>query len=111
MFFAICAARGYVICFGDIHNAYQQSPPPSIDCFLEIDDAIEDWYYRKFGVKLNCLKEVLPLHKALQGHPKAGALWEHMILDILINKLGFKTTTHERSLYVVTITGCEVLVC
>ena len=48
-FIAICVNRGYHIAFGDVENACEQSPPPSIDCFLEIDDAVHDWYLRKFG--------------------------------------------------------------
>ena len=75
-FLAICATRGYYICFGDVENAYQQSPPPSVDCYLEIDDTVYDWYLRRFGIKLNKLKDVIPLFRALQGHPEAGVLWE-----------------------------------
>ena len=108
---SICAQRGYYICFGDVENAYQQSPPPSIDCYLGIDDTIEDWYLHRFGVKLDRLRDVIPLYKALQGHPEAGALWERMITDILVNKLGFTTTTHERNIYSGTVEGHEILVC
>ena len=111
LFFAICAQRGYYIGFGDVDNAYQQSPPPSVDCFLQVDATIADWYERKFGVVLDRFKEVIPLYKALQGHPEAGVLWERMITDILINKLGFKNTTHERNLYFGHIDGHEILVC
>ena len=110
-FIAIAVNRGYVIAFGDVENAYQQSPPPTIDCYLEVDDTVYDWYLRKFGVKLNKFKDVIPLYKALQGHPEAGVLWERMITDILINKMGFKNTAHERNLYVGSIDGEEVLVC
>ena len=111
LFLSICAQRGYYITYGDVENAYQQSPPPSVDCYLEIDDTIEDWYLHRFKIKLNRLKEVIPLFKALQGHPEAGALWERMISDIMINKLGFTTTTHERNIYSGTIDGHEILVC
>ena len=111
LFLAICAQRNYYVTFGDVENAYQQSPPPSVDCFLEIDDTIYDWYLRKFGVKLDRLKQVIPLYKALQGHPEAGALWERMITDIIINKMGFRTTTHERNIYEGTLDGHEILVC
>ncbi len=111
LFIGICVNRGYYICFGDVENAYQQSPPPTIDCFLEIDDTISDWYLRRFGIKLDRVKDVIPLHRALQGHPEAGVLWERMITDILINKMGFKNTTHERNLYTGNIDGKEVLVC
>ena len=111
LFVALCVMRGYYIVFGDVENAYQQSPPPTIDCFLEIDNTIEDWYLRHFGIKLNRLKDVIPLYWALQGHPEAGVLWEQMITDILINKMGFKNTVHKKNLYTGTIDGEEVLVC
>ena len=78
---------------------------------MEIDDTVYDWYLRRFGVKLDRMKEVIPLYRALQGHPEAGVLWERMITDILINKMGFKNTAHERNLYTGTIDGEEVLVC
>ena len=110
-FVAMCANRGFYICFGDVENAYQQSPPPSIDCFLEVDDTIADWYERRFGIRLDRAKEVIPLFRALQGHPEAGVLWERMITDILINKMGFKNTTHEKNLYIGSIDGEDVLVC
>ena len=94
-----------------MENAYQQSPPPSIDCYLEIDDTIYDWYLRRFGVKLDREKQVIPLYRALQGHPEAGVLWERMITDILVNKMGFKNTTHERNIYIGSINEVEVLIC
>ena len=53
---------------------------------------------------------VVPLHKALQGHPEAGALWECMIVGIL-EGLGFHSTTHECNLYRGEINGELVLVC
>jgi len=110
-FIAMCVNRGYYIAFGDVENAYQQSPPPSIDCFLEIDDTIDDWYLHRFGRKLDRLKEVIPLFKALQGHPEAGVLWERLITDILINKMKFRNAPHERNIYSGVINGQEVLAC
>jgi len=107
----MCVNRGYYIAFGDVENAYQQSPPPSIDCFLEIDDTIDDWYLHRFGRKLDRLKEVIPLFKALQGHPEAGVLWERLITDILINKMKFRNAPHERNIYSGVINGQEVLAC
>ena len=111
LFLALCAQRGYYVTFGDVENAYQQSPPPSIDCFLEIDDTIYDWYLNRFGKKLDRLKDVIPLYRALQGHPEAGVLWERMITDILINKMGFKNTAHEKNIYSGVLDGKEILVC
>ena len=70
-----------------------------------------DWCLRKFGVRLDKMKDVIPLHRALQGHPEAGALWELVITDVLINKLGLRDTAHERNLHVGEIDGHEMLVC
>ena len=37
-FLAICATRGYYICFGGVKIAYQQLPPLSVNCFPEVND-------------------------------------------------------------------------
>ena len=58
LFFQI--ERGYYVCFGDVDNAFQLSPPPSIQCYLRVDDEIEEYYLKKFGVKLDRLKDVIP---------------------------------------------------
>jgi hypothetical protein len=52
----------------------------------------------------------LPVLKALQGHPKAGALWEKHINKIL-NDPDIVYTTHERSIYRGKIDGKIVLLC
>ena len=111
LFIAECVNRGYYICFGDVDNAFQQAPPPTHQCYLEVDDTVWDWYFTKFGVKLDRMKDVIPLWRALQGHPEASVLWQRMIEDILINKMGFRHTTHEHNLYIGAIDGEEVLVC
>ena len=54
---------------------------------------------------------MVPLLKALQGHPEAGALWSTKINDLLIGKFGFRATTHERNLYRGTVDGKDVLIC
>ena len=51
------------------------------------------------------------MYRALQGHPKAGVLWERMITNFLTNKMGFNNTALEHNLYIGTINGEEVLVC
>ena len=42
---------------------------------------------------------VLPIKQALQGHPKSGKMWMKMIDNILINELDFRTSTHNRCIY------------
>jgi len=95
----------------DTTNAYQQSPPPTKPCFLEIDNAYRSWYKKKFGKDIDPDKYVIPLGRALQGHPEAGALWEGMIVEILESILGFKSTTHERNIYLGKVKGEIVYIC
>ena len=42
---------------------------------------------------------ILPVKHALQGYPESGKMWMKMIDDILIKELGFRTTTHDRCIY------------
>jgi hypothetical protein len=51
---------------------------------------------------------LLPVLKALQGHPEADALWEKHINKIL-DDLDVVYTTHERSIYQGKIDGKVVL--
>ena len=112
LFFGITASENLSIGFADTTNAFQQSPGPSIQCYLEVDEAISDWWFRRTNGKERLIpgRHVIPLNKALQGHPMAGKLWEGMIEGIL-SELGFKNTTHERSLYRSDIAGHVVLIC
>jgi hypothetical protein len=112
LFFAVAAAKGLTITIADTTNAFQQSPPPSKKCYLLIDDAYRSWHQKRYGTDVNPQTHVIPLNKALQGHPEAGALWERMIVGILEGEeLGFKSTTHERNLYRGQLDGELVLVC
>lgn len=52
----------------------------------------------------------MPDNKALQGHLKAGHLWETMIGSILAD-FNFQNTDHEHNLYCGTTDGQMVLVC
>ena len=110
-FIAECVNRGHCIGFGDVDNACQQSPPPTVDCHLEVDDSPFDWCLHRFGEKVDRKNFVFPLCRALQGHPEAGVLWERMITDVPINKMGFKNTAHEKNLHSGTVDGKNVLVC
>ncbi len=56
------------------------------------------WYCKQFGNDIDPCKYVVPVHRALQGHPEAGVLWEKMIVSILEGKeLNFRSTTHEQT--------------
>jgi len=99
LFFALAAVHGLIVIVTNTTNAFQQSPPPMEQCFLQIDDAYCSWYKKHFSINIDPITHVVPLIKALQGHPEAGALWEHMIVGILEDELGFRSTIHERNLY------------
>jgi hypothetical protein len=101
LLFALAAAKGLLITTADTENSFQQSPPLTEQCYLEIDDA--------YRVELDTRTHVIPVMKALQGHPEAGVLWERMIVGIL-KDLNFRSTTHERNLYRGEIDGELVLI-
>ena len=109
LFFALAAHMNYKVFGGDAQDAYAHSPPPETPTFVSIDDAYVDWYEHRFKKKLN-RSHVLPVLHALQGHPESGKLWEQHITAILqSSEFGFKSTTHDRSIYSATIDGHRVL--
>jgi Reverse transcriptase (RNA-dependent DNA polymerase)/GAG-pre-integrase domain len=109
LFLSLASSLGMIVYFLDATNAYANSPAPKTPTFVYIDANYAAWYAARFGVKLDT-SMVLPVQHALQGHPEAGALWEAHINDIL-SAIGFRSTTHERSLYTATINGFQVLLC
>jgi len=111
LFFALAALHALIVIVADTSNAFQQSPPPTEQCYLQIDDAYRSWYKKHYNMDIDPSTHVVPLHKALQGHPEAGALWECMIVGILEGELGFCSTTHECNLYQGEIDGQIILVC
>jgi hypothetical protein len=111
LFFALCAALGMFILYGDVDNAYQNSPSPTEPCYLEADDAYRSWYFKRTGLELDTRRYVIPALRAIQGHPEAGRLWQDMILGILQSPpLNFTTTTHERNLYRGNIDGVLLII-
>jgi hypothetical protein len=112
LFFAIAASQNKIVTFADTTNAFQQSPPPTEQCYLQIDDAYASWYLKRFSKNIDRTTHVIPLGRALQGHPEAGALWEKMANTILKDPtLGFTATTHERNLYRGIVRGETVYIC
>jgi len=109
LFFALAALHALIVIVADMSNAFQQLPPPMEQCYLQIDDAYHSWYKKCYNEDIDPATHVVPLHKALQGHPEAGALWEWMIIGI-IDEFGFCSTMHEHNLYRGEIDGQLVLV-
>ena len=109
LFFALCAHEGFTSLKVDATNAYANSPPPDQPTFVVIDDQYADWYLARHGVAIS-RNMVLPVQHALQGHPESGALWEKLVNSV-IARHGFKSTTHERSLYQGIYKGHRMLIC
>jgi hypothetical protein len=83
LFFAIAAVEGMVIVCGDAKNAFQNSPSPTVQCHMRIDDAHLSWFRKCFpDHPVDSKTMVVPLFHASQGHPKAGTLWEGVIVGI-----------------------------
>jgi hypothetical protein len=74
LFFALAAVKGLLITTADTESAFQQLPPPTEQCHLEIDNAYRSWYKKRFGVELDTRTHVIPVMQALQGHSEAGVL-------------------------------------
>lgn len=93
----MCANLGLVIYRVDATDTYEHSPAPNATC-LSIDKAYADWYETKFKKGID-QRMVLPVYHAIQGHPDSGKQWMYMIDKILIKKIGFQTTNHNRCIY------------
>ena len=111
LFLGLSASLNYLIFGGDAQDAFAHSPGPTVQTFVAIDDAYSDWYFDKCGIRL-ARGLVLPVLRALQGHPEAARLWEEHI-NIILNdpEFNFRSTTHEKNIYHATIDGVPVLLC
>jgi hypothetical protein len=99
LFFALAAHLNYKVFGGDAKDAFAHSPPPARPTYVAIDDAYAEWYFTRFGIRLD-RSHVLPVQHALQGHPESGKLWEGHISAILRSPtFNFQPTTHDKSIY------------
>ena len=86
------------------HSTFDSALPT----YVTIDDAYAEWYEARFNKPID-RSLVLPVQKAIQGHPKSGHLWEEHINCILFSsKLNFTTTTHDQCIYCTVFQGEEV---
>jgi Reverse transcriptase (RNA-dependent DNA polymerase) len=83
----------------DAGNAFAEAPAPTTPFFMRIDDQFSDWWEEHCGRPPIPPGYVLPVNHALQGHPELPRLWETHIHGIIVEKLKFVPTTHEKCLY------------
>jgi hypothetical protein len=112
LFFAMCAIHCLLVTFGDSDNAYQQSPPPTKQCHMAIDEAYISWYFKRFGSPIDPSLYAIPVTGAIQGHPEAGRLWQdHIVFFLTGPTLNFTSTGHERNLYRGIFQNELILIC
>ena len=108
IFWSSIAIKNMIVRGADASNAFAEAAPPKIPLYVRIDDQFREWWRSKGRGEIPA-GYVLPVKRALQGHPEAPRAWATKIDSILQNKLNLKPTTHEPCLYYGTHQGKEVL--
>ena len=99
VFWAICAHHNYKIYGADVTNAFAEAPPPKAPLYMRIDQPFRDWWEIKKGRTPLPKHFVLPVLRALQGHPESPRLWANLINSILLNDLNLTPLTTEPCIY------------
>jgi hypothetical protein len=99
LFWAITASESLITLGCDVANAFAEAPPPILPFYMEVDDQFREWWTECMGRRPIPRGHVIPIQKALQGHPEAPRLWHQHIHSILTKEEGFECCTHEPCLY------------
>ena len=99
LYWSITASECLFAMGADAGNAFAEAPPATEVFYIRIDDQFREWWTEHMKRPPIPPGYVLPVNHALQGHPEAPRLWEKHIHDILVQKLQFVPTTHEKCLY------------
>ena len=110
MFFAIASIHNLYVLATDAVNAYANAPGPTVPTYITVDASYVDWYYSRHKIRID-RNMVVRANHALQGHPEAGKLFESLMNDILIDRIGLTSTAHERNIYSGMFQDCTVYVC
>jgi KUP system potassium uptake protein len=97
LFYAIAAAENLIIFGADVSNAFSEAPPPKQGFYIQPDQAFRDWWVAKGNGEIPA-GHVIPVMRAMQGHPESPRLWEKWC-DKMVKDLKFSPTTHEPCLY------------
>jgi hypothetical protein len=108
IFWATAAAKNFVVKGADTSNTFAEVDTPKIPLYVRPNDQYQEWCHEKMKRDPIPRGYVLPVHKALQGHPEAPRAWATLIDTILRTKLNFKPTTHEPCLYHGTYKGNKI---
>ncbi|KAL9178443.1 hypothetical protein ACHAXT_003773 [Thalassiosira profunda] len=94
LFYALSAAENLVVFGADVSNAFGEAPPPKQGFYIRPDKAFLDWWVNHKGRDPIPPGFVIPVIRAMQGHPEAPRLWEKHA-DGILRKLDLRPTTHE----------------
>ena len=109
IFWAMAAIKNFVVQGADASNAFAEADAPTHKLYVRVNDQYREWWNEHKGNSPIPKGYVLPVHKALQGHPEAPRAWATKIDSILQTKLHFTPTTHEPCLYTGMFKGHEIL--
>jgi len=107
IFYAVAAAENLLVYGANVANAFGEAPPQKQGFYIRPDKAFIDWWASK-GRPPIPPGRVIPVLKAMQGHPESPRLWERHV-DKIIRDIGFTPTTHEPCLYSGIVCGQRVL--
>eukprot|EP00804_Cyclotella_cryptica_P013246 CCRYP_007032-RA/>CCRYP_007032-RA protein AED:0.39 eAED:0.39 QI:0/0/0/0.5/1/1/2/0/451 len=97
MFYAILAAENMLIFGADVCDAFSEAPAPKQGFYIQPGRTFCEWWVYLGDPPI---KEgyVIPVKRAMQGHPESPRLWEKWC-DKMIQHHQFKPTMHEPCLY------------
>jgi dUTP pyrophosphatase len=105
VFWATAAAKNLIVRGADASNAFAEADGPKIPLYVRVNDQYREWWAEKMKKPPIPRGHVLPVYKALQGHPESPRAWSILIDTILQQKLNLRPTTHEPCLYHGTYKG------
>jgi hypothetical protein len=109
IFYAASAAENLLMFGADVSNAFGEAPSPKQGFYIRPDKAFNEWWTIHKQRPPIPPGHVIPILKAMQGHPESPRLWERHVDGILRKALNFKPTIHEPCLYSGVVEGERVL--
>ena len=68
----------------DTANSFAEAGAPKVPLFVTVDKPFREWYKSRYPNEPGPHeKAVLPVHGALQGHPKSPRVWSKLIDGII----------------------------
>jgi dUTP pyrophosphatase len=79
------AAKNYIVRGANASNAFAEADAPKIPLYVRLNDQYREWWVEKMKRPEIPQGYVLPVQKALQGHPEAPRAWA-ILIDTILKK-------------------------